>query len=519
MTKRIPISWPLIGVTICLAIAAFQGCLRQDNPANVFEQATHEDQGIAISPDYQGVTIPYNIAPLNFKVLEPAQRYLLKIHAPQGDPLWVTSTQGNMRIPMQDWHSLLAQNQGQSLTFEVALCNPNGRWIRRAPWSIHIAEQPIDPYLAYRRLKAQFNWFLDLGIYQRNLEDFTESLILHGRSFKNGCLNCHSFQERDPQHMTLGIRSSDYGVGCLYIENGTVDKIGTKFGHTCWHPSGKVIAYSAFDVRIFFHTATPDVQDVMEMDSMLAYYRADKENVATTAVLADPKRLETQPTWSPDGTYLYFASAPKLWTDMEHFPPDNFTDLRYDIQRIPYNVDTDTWGKIETVVSAEQTGKSCLMPRISPDGRFLLFSQCDYGCFPIYLASTDLYIKDLMNNGDIHKLSCNSEFTDSWHTWSSNSRWIVFSSKRPTGRFTRLYISFIDEHGKASKPFVLPQKNPEFYDSMLYIYNLPELISGPVTVSQRHLIQAVRSSYAIEVDALTGATPKAGPWKDKVDSR
>ncbi len=318
--------------------------------------------------------------------------------------------------------------------------------------------------------------------------------------------------------MTLGIRSPVYGVSCLFVEDGVVDKIGTKFGHTSWHPNGKVIAYSAFDVRMFFHTGRPDVQDVVEMDSMLAYYLTEEKKVKTVPVLADPNRLETQPSWSPDGRFLYFASAPKLWTDMKRFPPPRYADLRYDIQRISYDPNADAWGPIETVVSSEPTGKSCVFPRISPDGRFLLFSVCDYGCFPIYLSGTDLYLKDL-RSGEVRKLECNSDFTDSWHTWSGNSRWIVFSSKRPTGRFTHLYISFIDENGSASKPFLLPQEDPEFYDSFLYAYNVPELISGPVPVNSRQLLRAVRSPKAIPVDALTRATPEAGPWKNAVEPR
>jgi len=423
-----------------------------------------------------------------------------------------------MKIPVRPWRALLAENKGQALSFDLALQGKDGTWTRRTTLTNTIAEQPIDRYLAYRLLKPQYNYFKDIGVYQRDLEGFVESLILHGRSFKDGCLNCHAFLDRDPHRMTLGIRSPVYGVSCLCIEDGSVNKIGTKFGHTSWHPSGKVIAYSAFDVRMFFHTARPDVQDVVEMDSMLAYYRPDQQKVKTVPVLSDPNRLETQPSWSPDGRFLYFASAPKLWTDMKRFPPQRYADLRYDIQRVSYDPVSDTWGPIETVVSSEPMGKSCVFPRVSPDGRFLLFSLCDYGCFPIYLPGTDLYLKDLQS-GEVRRLECNSDYTDSWHTWSGNSRWIVFSSKRPTGRFTHPYSSFIDEKGLASKPFVLPQEDPEFYDSFLYAYNVPELISGPVQVSSRRLIRAVRSPRAIPVDALTRATPEAGPWKNAVEPR
>ena len=465
---------------------------------------------VAISPDYQQVTIPPNIAPLNFKVLDPARRYVLKVRASQGRPIVVSSRTGSMRIPVKAWHALLAQNKGQTLFFDLALQRKDGTWSRRAPLTNTIGQQPIDRTIVYRLLRPQYNYFKNIGVYQRDLEGFGESLILHGRSFKDGCLNCHAFANHDPNRMALSIRSVPYGNSCICIEDGRMTKIGTKFGHTTWHPNGKIIAYSVFDVRMFFHTARSEVHDVVEMDSMLAYYRVDQHEVKTAPVLSDPARLETQPSWAPDGKTLYFASAPKLWTDMKRLPPERFAELRYDIQRVPYDVDTDTWGAVETVVSADQMGKSCLLPRISPDGRFLVFSACDYGCFAIYQPSADLYLKDLQT-GDIRPLECNSDMADTWHTWSTNGRWLVFSSKRPTGQFTRLYVSSIDENGRASKPFVLPQEDPEFYDSFLYAYNVPELINGPVQVNRRHLIDVVRSPAAVKVDALTQATPAAGP--------
>ena len=120
---------------------------------------------------------------------------------------------------------------------------------------------------------------------------------------------------------------------------------------------------------------------------------------------------------------------------------------------------TGQWGHAETVLSAEQTGLSILLPRVSPDGRFLLFCMCRYGCFPVYQPSSDLYMMDLAT-GRYSRLAINSEYSESWHSWSSNSRWIAFSSKRQGGLFTRTYLSYVDDDGTAYKPFVLPQRDP-----------------------------------------------------------
>jgi dipeptidyl aminopeptidase/acylaminoacyl peptidase len=245
----------------------------------------------------------------------------------------------------------------------------------------------------------------------------------------------------------------------------------------------------------------------MDSNSDLAYYRLDCRKLKTVPSIADPSQLETQPAWSPDGKHLYFASAPKRWPDYTTFPEEHLAQLRYDLKRISYDVETDRWGTVETVLSAARTGKSNVNPRVSPDGRFLLFSMCDRGNFALYQPESDLYLLNL-ETSDSWKLECNSDFAESWHCWSSNGRWIAFSSKRPTGIFTRLYLAHVDQAGHASKPFILPQQRPDFYDDFLLMYTLPEFTAGPVSVSRRALLNAVRDTQRVQVDGDLHATPQ-----------
>jgi hypothetical protein len=183
--------------------------------------------------------------------------------------------------------------------------------------------------------------------------------------------------------------------------------------------------------------------------------------------------------------------------------------------RMSYDVDTDQWGDAQTVLAPEQTGLSILLPRIAPNGRFLLFCMCRYGCFPAFQQTSDLYMMDL-RNGTYTRCLCNSEFSESWHSWSSNSRWIAFSSKRPTGIFTRCYLSFVDPAGETHKPFLVPQSDPEYYDSSLHMMGLPELLTGPVPVSAAALLRAVRSRETIPEDMPSGLAPgtdMTGPYR------
>jgi hypothetical protein len=387
-------------------------------------------------------------------------------------------------------------------------------WKRYPEFSIHVASDPIDPFLTYRLLRPQYNKFFDIGIYQRDLSGFEQREIIHGRSFRNGCVNCHQLDRNKPGTLMFGVRTPTFGSGTILIQNDNIDKIGTNFGHTTWHPTGKAVAYSMFDVRFFMHTARTEIRDVVEFDSLLGYMKTEGNKTQTVPAIADKTQLETQPFWSPDGTYLYFASAPKLWTDMKRFPPDRYAEVKYDIKRIHYDIDADTWGEPEMIVSAVQFGQSCLAPRISPDGRWMLFTACEYSCFPPYQPSSDLYMMD-MDNRQIHKLECNSDFVDSWHSWSANSRWIAFSSKRPTGQFTRVYFAYIDQTGHAHKPFLLPQKDPRFYDSFLYAYNVPELAVWKIDINKKHLLDVIRSPATITVDAVTTPTPKEASQPEK----
>ena len=370
----------------------------------------------------------------------------------------------------------------------------------------------------YRFMKPVYNMWNDMGIVQRDLTDFEVSPIMEGRSFGKGCLNCHSFAGHTSKTMTICLRSMTYGSNTLLVQDDNVHKIGTKWGYTAWHPSGRLAVYSINKVRQFFHAGGMEVRDVVDLDSALLCYHLDSQTVTSPEGLADKNRLETYPAWSPDGRTLYFCSAPILWDDRDAVPPENYDKVKYDLRRVTYDVETDQWGEVETVLSADETGLSILLPRVSPDSRFLLFCMCRYGCFPIYQPSSDLYLMDL-DTGDYHKLDVNSSYSESWHSWSSNSRWIAFSSKRQGGSLTRTYLSYVDATGKVHKPFVLPQKDPEYYDSLIETFSVPELIEDRVTVSPSLLARRARGESSVSLDIpITGATrpvKPSDPWIER----
>ena len=514
---------PCLGVVL-ISLVGLSHYLRHKHPP-IINEYTSADRPPAIHPDYTGTVIPPNIAPLNFLIKEQGSRFYVEVPSATGSSINIFSKTAQIVFPIAPWKQLLIANQGQKLHFNIYAKDKSNQWVKFKTITNQIAGEQIDDYLVYRKINPVHSGWRAMGIYQRNLKNFDESLVLNNRFYEGVCLNCHTFYKNHTDKMLIDIRSGKYGSSALLVADNIAKKIGTKFTYVSWHPTGRLVTYSVNKVNQFFHTATDEVRGVIDMDSLLLYYLIDSKTVKTSPNLSKKDRLETYPAWSPDGRFLYFCSAPMLWSDQNEIPPEHYDEVRYDLMRISYDIETDRWGELETVLSAKDTGLSILEPRISPDGRWLLFCMSDYGSFPVYHRTSDLYIMDLnaaqqTGQYQYRRLDINSDQSESWHTWSSNSRWIAFSSKRHFGVFTRLYISYVDKAGKVYKPILLPQKDPTFYDYCLNTYSVPELVVEPVRVTGEKLGRVVRSSRQIDVALpITMATPKAAappePWIER----
>lgn len=476
-----------VAATVLAAVIVYQVLSR---PPVLLEDAVSIGRLPHIRPDCGGVTLPPNMAPLNFVVEEPGERYCVRIRSQRGEVIGVQSKSPSIVIPAGAWRRLLEANRGGELAIDVGIQTPKGIWQRFLPLTARIAAEPIDRYLIYRLIRPIYNEYRRIDICQRDLEGYDETFVLRNEALGRGCVNCHTFCPGDPSRMILQIRSP-FGASMILARDGRVAKIDTRTGlsgspaaYASWHPSGRLLAFSMNKLSQMFH-AVGENRDVFDAHSDLGLYQVDSNTVTTTDAISLPDRNETWPAWAADGRCLYFSAAPKL-------PKEKFREVRYDLMRIAYDAHADSWGKPETIVAAKDTGRSALEARPSPDGRWLLFSMCDYGNFPIYQPSCDLYLMDL-TTGTHHRLACNSPRCDSYHSWSSNSRWIVFTSKRRDGVFARPHFSYIDAGGRAHKPFVLPQKDPAFYDSFIRTYNAPELSPAPVPVSRRQLGRVIRT--------------------------
>ena len=170
--------------------------------------------------------------------------------------------------------------------------------------------------------------------------------------------------------------------------------------------------------------------------------------------------------------------------------------MRYSLCRIAFDEQTGRMGEsVDTLMGPSRTSDdkcSVCHPRVSPDGRRIIYTVAHYGTFPIWHTETDLQMMNL-TTGEVDRMEvANSDKSDTYHSWSSNSRWLVFASKRDDGLYGKPYFCHIDKDGKVEKPFVLPQRNPKFYDNCLKSFNIPELGRGPLP------FQAIDVKHAVE---------------------
>ena len=433
-------------------------------------------------PDYAGIVLPPNIAPLNFRIDEPGVSYRIELRSTHGAPLQISSRSASIRLPLRPWRELLQANAGQPLCLDVSAQDRDQRWRRFETVTNSIALEGIDECLVYRRLNPLYNVYVKVGIYQRDLRSFQEQPVLRNEEFGGGCLNCHTFLNQRPETFALNFRTQTNGNPMLLVCSNEVARVDKTMGYLSWHPSGRLLAFSANKLSLFFHT-TAETRDVFDAASNLNIYRVDSNVVVSPPAIGLPKRNETWPAWSPDGRHLYYCSAPAVRIE-------RFRQNRYDLMRVGYDLDRDQWGEPEVLVSAQDSALSANQPKVSPDGRFVLFCLCPYGSFPVYQPGSDLYVLDL-GTGRHHRLDINSPQAESWHAWSSNSRWVVFSSKRLDGLLARPFFSYVDRQGQFHKPFVLPQADPAYYETCLQTFNVPELVTGPVAVKSGALARRI----------------------------
>ena len=496
--------------TLLTALAACSG-------VSVPETSTQSDALAPIYPDYADVTVPINIAPVTLQLMQANADDAIVRYSCQGEEILCGGMKAQPSI--DDWRLLTQKAKGSDITVEVYAKSGNG-WTRYQPFAIHVSPDSIDPYISYRLISPSYVTYEELTLNQRCLENYDEQVMvdnmLCGTESNGQCVNCHNYQMYNPQRMQFHARQRHGGTVIAY--DGIIRKVNMKTDSTIssgvyptWHPTLPLIVYSTNLTSQSFHTRNPNKIEVADANSDLIIYDVEKDEVAN--VEADPQEFECYPFWAPDGQALYYSSA-----HFEHHDTINptievfmrATDVKYDIYRKSFDPQTRRFGPREMVFQADslspallglqldsleavKTGLSATLPRISPDGRFLLFTLGRYGVFHIWHHEADLWLMDL-TTGDVRSFDeINSPDTESYHSWSSNGRRDIFSSRRTDGNYTRPFIAHVDADGHGSKPFELPQADPNYHREFMKSYNIPEFMRGPVTITPQQFADVLKN--------------------------
>jgi Tol biopolymer transport system component len=467
-----------------------------------------------IDPDYTSVVVPPNIAPLNFRIMEPGQDYVVRISSGSAPAIEIHCPDGTCRIPAASWRKLLRSAIGKEIHYDVFAERKPGEWVQYKQVTNTVAADPIDSYIVYRRLAPNRAYSVIKGIFQRDLETFETSALVTVREGTFTCFNCHTFCQNDPNKFIYHIRGDFKGM--IVVADGKTRKINTKQGpmfrplaYASWNPDGRHIAAT---INMFepFWPAGGERQDfeAVEKRGDLVVYDVEQNAISSTEEVFGDAYIETHPCWSADGRYIYFVRC----KDKPLRVDSDIAEFKFDLMRISYNVETGAWGTAEMVKAYSEQGTSCSFPRPSPCGKYLLHILADQTTYPIHQNSSDLYLLDLQSMQDTILDQANSSRSESYPRWSSNGRWFSFLSNRRDRVSALPYFAYFDAQGRTHKAFVLPQEDPEYYDTFIDTYNALELVKSKVLIREDELTRAMQE------DAVDANFPDPPAVKTRVDS-
>ncbi len=482
-------------ITLILQFSIF--CLLAScGGAQVPDRNVEDADGIPrITPDYTSIIIPPNIAPMNFEIDIPGEDFVAKVTGEGG--MSIVSNGKVIQWDMKSWHELLEASKGKDLKYEIYV-NNDGKW-KLYKFTNHVAMEPIDTHLSYRLIEPSYVQYSGMTINMRDLTSFDEEIVYSTPSpcdeRRGQCINCHV-----PRNQ-YNDNSSQFHVrrtkgGTVVMAGDSVRKVNLKTDSTisagvypAWHPTLDLIAYSTNDTKQKFFTKGERKVEVYDDSSDIILYDMKTHEVRNVA--NDSNLLETFPGWSADGKKLYYSVARYPEGVSDGNVVEKYDQIRYDIVSRDFDLASRVFSEPDTVIYASADSLSALWPRISPDGKYLLYCQAPFGTFHIWHKDSDLYMMDLSSGKTRPLKNANSDDTDSYHSWSSNSRWVVFSSRRDDGSYTRPYIIYISADGKDSKAFVVPQDTPAYYRDLMKSYNVPEFFNGSFKVGRSKIINAL----------------------------
>jgi hypothetical protein len=397
------------------------------------------------------------------------------------------------RIPSKLWKQVCRRALTSDARLQIKGLKLNGAGDKagevQASESVHfrISRDRADNFIVYRLVSPPFSSSKTPDLFIRDIRKDEPKLFLSAR--REYCVNCHSFSSKQGNRgkLSLQVRSMAPGekklpvyVGVYDIDRHTGFRVQLPFEiqmttYMAWSPDHTKLAFSANQKIAALKPVLYETQLAGMATSDIAVYDLTRDEAFLLPAASDPNMLEVYPRWSPDGTRIVFSRGP-VGPHPAH--------VIYDLYEVPLDAGRESAAR--PIEGAVNNGRSNYFPRFSPDGKWFSFCQCDGG--DLIRSSSDIYLMRGDLKGPARRLECNVPYAaDSWHSWSSNGRWLVWASKREGGIYAYLYLTHIDEYGHDSPAIRLPITERPHAS-----FNIPEFVAHDPLIGERDLFEAIR---------------------------
>ncbi|MBL7043754.1 MAG: tetratricopeptide repeat protein [Pirellulaceae bacterium] len=477
-----------VGVSGALFIAFRKPDLRVDTILAAYKENTQYGS-LTIHYPFDQTLFPPEIVPPNFRWEDSrsdSDAWLVTIEFGNASERMSVLRQSMQWTPSEEeWEAIKRQSLGSSAKFTVLGVNRarQEKVLSGASISISTSKHEVGAPIFYREVNLPFieavkepsriRWRFGVISSPKRPPIVLEKLPV--------CGNCHSFSadgtilgmdvdyandkgsyaiQRVEEEMTL-----DRSCVMTWNDYKKEDKEQTFGLLSQVSPDGKYVVSTVKDRSVF--VATPDLafsQLFFPIKGILAIYSRETRAFHALPGADDRQFVHSNATWSPDGKYIVFARSKVHHlkniddTTAALLTPEQCAEfLRggktflFDLYRIPFN--DGKGGKPEPLEGASHNGMSNYFAKYSPDGKWIIF--CKARSFMLLQPDSELYIV-ASEGGKARKLGCNTGRMNSWHSWSPNSRWLVFSSKA-NSPYTQLFLTHIDEQGRSSPAVLLSQ--------------------------------------------------------------